>query len=237
MAVLVRSVRGADELRRALDGAGVPVRVPGVRAPLREEPVVSMLLLALEAAADPSRLDPAVLERLACGPVGGGDPVRWRRLVLRARAVAAAAGDRAVSGEEAVAGLCDSLREVLAGRAPVPAQGAAFGGLSPAVAGPVVRVADVLAAGARAVPLGTEEALWQVWDRLRVAERWRRTALRGGPDAVRAHADLDAAVALFDAAAAWAERNPRAEVTVSSSTCARAPWATTASAATVSRTP
>ena len=212
MAVLVRSVRGADELRRALDGAGVPVRVPGVRAPLREEPVVSVLLLALEAAAEPGRLDPQALERLACGPVGGGDPVRWRRLVLRARAAAAEAGDRAVSGEEAVAGLCDAVREVLAGRAAVPAPGAAFAGLPPAVVAPVVRVVDVLAAGAAAVPDGVEEALWQVWDRLRVAERWRRTALRGGPDAVRAHADLDAAVALFDAAAAWADRNPRGDV-------------------------
>ncbi|MFC3690418.1 PD-(D/E)XK nuclease family protein [Aquipuribacter hungaricus] len=213
MAVLVRSVPGADELRRALDGAGVPVRVPGVRAPLRDEPVVSVLLLALEVATDPSRLDVAGLERLACGPVGGGDPVRWRRLVLRARASAAEAGDRAVSGDEAVEGVCAAVRAVLAGEAPVPGHGSAFAGLPPAVVGPVVRVVEVLAAGARAVPDGVEETLWQVWDRLRVAERWRRTALRGGPDAVRAHADLDAAVALFDAAAAWVERTPRGEAT------------------------
>ncbi len=212
MAVLVRSVRGADELRRALDGAGVPVRVPGVRAPLREEPVVSTVLLALEAAVEPARLDPDVLRRLACGPVGGGDPVRWRRLVLQARAAATADAGRAVSGDDAVHRVCDVVRDVLAGRAPVPGHGAAFAGLPPAVVAPVVRVAEVLAAGAAAVDAGVEEVLWQVWDRLRVAERWRRTALRGGPDAVRAHADLDAAVALFDTAAAWVDRTPRGGV-------------------------
>lgn len=212
MAVLVRSVRGADELRRALDGAGVPVRVPGVRSPLRDEPAVSVLLLAVQTAADPSGLDPEALRRLACGPVGGGDPVRWRRLVLRARAVAAQAGARAVSGEEALEGLCDAVRQVLAGEVAVPSPGSGFAGLPAAVVAPVVRVAEVLAAGARAVPDGVEEVLWQVWDRLRVAEAWRRTALRGGPDGVRAHADLDAAVALFDAAAAWVDRHPRGEV-------------------------
>lgn len=239
MAVVVRSVSGADELRRALDSAGVPVRVPGVRAPLREEAVVGLLLLALDVAADPDRLDPAALERLFVGPLGGGDPVRWRRLVLQARAVArarsvpgddvavpggeespdvagevvtAAAEGRAVSGDEALAGVCAEVRQVLRGRAPVPAHGQGFAGLAPAVAGPLVRLVEVLAGGAAAVPDGLEEALWQVWDRLRVAERWRRTALRGGPDAVRADADLDAVLALFDAAAGWVDRNPRGTV-------------------------
>ena len=212
MAVLVRSVRGADELRRALDGAGVPVRVPGVRAPLREEPVVSLLLLALEVAAEPARLDPSSLERLVCGPAGGGDPVRWRRLVLSARGAAAQAGGRAVSGEEAVVGLCDAVRAVLEGRVVAPVHAGGFAGLPAAVVAPLVRVVEVLLAGARVVPDGVEEALWQVWDRLHVAERWRRTALRGGPDAVRAHADLDAAIALFDAAAAWVSRTPRGQV-------------------------
>lgn len=212
MAVLVRSVRGADDLRRALEGAGVPVRAPGVRAPLREEPVVAVLLLALEVAAVPGTLDPPALERLFVGPVGGGDPVRWRRLVLAARAAARGPDGPAVSGDEAVQGVCDAVRDVLAGQHPVPAPGSSFAGLAPAVAAPLVRLVDVLAAGSRAAPDGLEDALWHVWDRLRVAERWRRTALRGGPDAVRAHADLDAALALFDAAATWVDHNPRGSV-------------------------
>ncbi len=212
MAVVVRSVRGADELRRTLEAAGVPVRVPGVRAPLREEPVVALLLSALEAAATPEVLDPALLERLCVGPVGGGDPVRWRRLVLQARARARLQDGRAVSGEEALAGVCDGVRAVLRGEVAAPTTGQAFAGISPAVAAPLVRVTDVLAAGARVVPDGVEDALWQVWDGLHLAERWRRTALRGGPDAVRAHADLDAVMALFDAAAGWVDRNPRGTV-------------------------
>ncbi|WP_380166206.1 PD-(D/E)XK nuclease family protein [Jannaschia sp. R86511] len=212
MAVVVRSVRGADELRRTLEGAGVPVRAPGVRAPLREEPVVSLLLSALEVAADPERLDPETLERLCVGPLGGGDPVRWRRLVVQARAAARPDDGRAVSGAQALTGVCDAVTAVLRGEAAVPLAGAAFAGLPPAVVAAVVRVTDVLAAGARAVPDGVEDALWQLWDRLRLAERWRRTALRGGPDAVRAHADLDAVMALFDAASAWVDRNPRGTV-------------------------
>ncbi|MGJ7441935.1 PD-(D/E)XK nuclease family protein [Aquipuribacter sp. MA13-6] len=212
MAVLVRSVRGADELRRTLEGAGVPVRAPGVRAPLREEPVVDLLLRALEVAADPDRLDPDVLQRLCVGPLGGGDPVRWRRLVVHARSAARPDDGRAVSGEEALTGVCGHVAAVLRGEAAVPAPGHAFAGLPPAVGASLVRVVDVLAAAARAVPDGVEDALWQLWDRLRLAERWRRTALRGGPDAVRAHADLDAVMALFDAASAWVDRNPRGDV-------------------------
>lgn len=212
MAVLVRSVRGADELRRTLEGAGVPVRAPGVRAPLRQEPVVDLLLRALEVAADPDLLDPDVLERLCVGPFGGGDPVRWRRLVMHARSAARPDDGRAVSGEEALAGVCRAVAAVMRGEAGVPAAGQAFAGLPPAVVASLVRVVDVLAAGARGVPDGVEDALWQLWDRLRLAERWRRTALRGGPDAVRAHADLDAVMALFDAVSSWVDRNPRGDV-------------------------
>jgi len=212
MAVLVRSVRGADELRRTLEGAGVPVRVPGVRAPLREEPVVGLLLSALDVAADPDLLEVEVLERLCVGPLGGGDPVRWRRLVAQARTTARTEEGPAVSAAEAMAGVCADVAAVLRGEASVPAPGQPFAGLTPAVVVSLVRVVDVLRAGARAVPDGVEDALWHLWDRLRLAERWRRTALRGGPDAIRAHADLDAVMALFDAASAWVDRNPRGHV-------------------------
>lgn len=211
MAVVVRSVRGADQLRRTLDAAGVAVRAPGVREPLRDDPVVALLLLALEVCADPERLDPVVLERLVVGPLGGGDPVRWRRLVLQARQQHRPASG-GISGAEAVAVVCGEVRPLVAGHERVPSTGAPFAGLGAAVAAPLLRVVDVLAAGGRAVPAGIEETLWQVWDRWGVAESWRRTALRGGPDGARADADLDAVMGLFATAASWLDRQPRGDV-------------------------
>ena len=44
----------------------------------------------------------------------------------------------------------------------------------------------------------------------RLAEPWRRTALAGGPAGARADRDLDAVVALFDAAARYVDRLPQA---------------------------
>jgi superfamily I DNA/RNA helicase/RecB family exonuclease len=212
MAVVVRSVRSADQLRRTLEGAGVPVRVPGVRAPLREEPVVDLLLAAVEVAAGPQVLDPDLLERLCVGPLGGGDPVRWRRLVTQARAVARGDDGRAVSGPDALVRVCDAVRDVLAGRAPAPAHGEGFAGLGAGPAAPLVRLVGVLAAGSAAVPDGVEDTLWQVWDHLHLAERWRRTALRGGVEGARADADLDAVLGLFATASAWVDRHPRGDV-------------------------
>ena len=212
--------------RRAAPGPGRcrgPVRVPGrPGTPARGARGVG-------AAAGPrgrGRPRPAGPEALRAAGVRAG-----RR--RRPRAVAAAGPARPGRGRRGrrargvrrggLAGCATRSARCSPGGPPCPRPATAFGGLPPAVVAPVVRVVDVLAAGAAGRARGVEEALWQVWDRLRVAERWRRTALRGGPDAVRAHADLDAAVALFDAAAAWVDRNPRGEVAgLRRATCARA---------------
>ncbi|WP_336923985.1 PD-(D/E)XK nuclease family protein [Aquipuribacter sp. SD81] len=208
MAVLVRSGAAAARLRRALAVADVPVHVPGVRTPLRDEPAVSLLLEAAETAARPELLDPERLERLAVGPVGGADPVRWRRLVRLARGRLAARAGRAVGTDEALQALCDELRVVVAAPADGAHGRAAPLGLPPAAAAPLTRLVEVLRAGARGAAAGVEHCLWGVWDAWGVAVPWRRLALSGGSGADRADADLDAVVALFDVAGAWAERHP-----------------------------
>jgi hypothetical protein len=86
-------------------------------------------------------------------------------------------------------------------------------------------VAQVISAGvAAAVPAGdgaragqafaesvtAETVLWAIWSASRLAGPWQRAALSGGPAGARADRDLDAVVALFDAAARFVDRLPQA---------------------------
>ncbi len=57
---------------------------------------------------------------------------------------------------------------------------------------------------------GVEGVLWQAWQASGLARRLSAVALGGGPGAAAADRDLDAVVALFDAAARFADRLPKA---------------------------
>jgi RecB family exonuclease len=52
--------------------------------------------------------------------------------------------------------------------------------------------------------------LWAVWESAGLATAWRRAALRGGQAGARSDRDLDAVVALFEAAARYVDRLPHA---------------------------
>ncbi|MFF8839486.1 ATP-dependent helicase [Streptomyces sp. NPDC015130] len=65
MAVLTRAAAALPSLRRALTSAGVPVETDAADTPLRHEPAVSPLLLALRAVAKPTGTTPPA-------PVAGG---------------------------------------------------------------------------------------------------------------------------------------------------------------------
>lgn len=217
MAVVVRSVRRADTLLRVLTSASVPVQVPGVTAPLRAEPVVAMLLDALDVAADPALLDPELLGRLARSPLGGADPLRWRRLSLAVRRSATERAGVAVSGHDALSELCDTVTDLVLDRTRLPGEGQSLAGLPAAVVGPVVRLARVLRAGAQVVAKADapvlEHALWELWSASGLATRWRGAALGPGPEAARADRDLDAVIAVFAAASGWVDLHPTASVT------------------------
>ena len=80
-------------------------------------------------------------------------------------------------------------------------------------AGEPARRVGVLLALARQSALagGTaEDVLWTVWSASELAAVWQRASLRGGPAGASADRDLDAVVALFDAAARFVDRLPRA---------------------------
>jgi superfamily I DNA/RNA helicase/RecB family exonuclease len=198
MAVVVRSARGTEPLRRALSAAGVPVAVPAAELPVRDEPAVVPLRLALRCALDPGALTPDVAIDLLTGPLGGVDAVGLRRLRQALRAEELAAGGGRGSDILLVEALGEPGTLLL---------------LDPYLARGARRVAAVLAAGreAAAVPGATAESvLWRVWEVAGLAEGWRRSALAGGSPGTRADRDLDAVVALFEAAARYVDRMPQA---------------------------
>jgi ATP-dependent exoDNAse (exonuclease V) beta subunit len=82
------------------------------------------------------------------------------------------------------------------------------------VARPAVRVVRVLDAGRLALAGGgsAEDVLWAMWQASGLGPRWARASAAGGQAGAVADRDLDAVVALFDAAAGFVDRLPHAEV-------------------------
>ncbi|MFT3872722.1 MAG: ATP-dependent DNA helicase [Nocardioides sp.] len=204
MAVLVRSGRTTiPPLRRALAAAGVPVDVASDDTPLVREPAVVPLLDALAAVtaldeADPQEtayVDAQRAQALFTSPLAGLDAtdvrVVSRRLRTRELAEATQAGRPPRSSTEL-------LREALVdpdvlGAIPDPSSGERRAG---ALARLLADTRAALEAGA-----SVEELLWLLWDGTAWPDRLRAAVGRGGLTARLAHRDLDAIVALFDAAA------------------------------------
>jgi superfamily I DNA/RNA helicase/RecB family exonuclease len=204
MAVLVRSGRSTiPGLRRALLAAGVPVEVAADDTPLVREPAVAPLLDALSIAVDadvddpshPSYVDPSRAADLLASPLADMDASDVRVLARRLRArerVAADAEHRHPRPSP------DLLREALLDPgvlADVPEPGEAER-RALALARLIRTVREELADGAT-----VEQALWVLWDGTSWPARLRATTHRGGVAARMAHRDLDAVVALFEAAA------------------------------------
>ncbi|MGY1745334.1 ATP-dependent helicase [Blastococcus sp. SYSU D00695] len=207
MAVVVRTALALGPLRRALSSAGVPVAVSADDLPLHAQPAVAPLLGALTVllprpgvpeGALP--LDEPAAEALLASPLGGATVLDLRRL---RRAVRIALAKHGIDAAERGAPLATVLtdEELLAE-------------LPEHVARPAARVAGVLAAGRAALALrGTaEDVLWAMWQRSGLAAKWARASAVGGATGAAADRDLDAVVALFDAAAGFVDRLPSADV-------------------------
>jgi superfamily I DNA/RNA helicase/RecB family exonuclease len=180
MAVLVRSAqRQVPALRRALTAAGVPVTVAGDELPLPDEPGVRPLLTLLRCAARPGRLDDETAAELLTGPLGQTDSLGLRKL------------RRALGGA--------SLREALTDPRVLHA-------VSERTAAPARRVAALLDLAAREAGRGapTEDVLWAVWSESGLAARWEEQAAHDNA----ADRDLDAVLALFEAAARFTDDLP-----------------------------
>jgi superfamily I DNA/RNA helicase/RecB family exonuclease len=180
MAVLVRSAQWQfPVLRRALATAGIPVTVAGDELPLPDEPGVRPLLTLLRCALRPAELDEETAAELLTGPLGQTDNLGLRKL------------RRALGGTP--------LAEALAAPQTLHT-------VRERVAEPARRVAVLLRTAKQAIASGgtAQDVLWAVWDSSGLAERWERQA-EHDPAADR---DLDAVLALFDAAGRFADDLP-----------------------------
>ncbi|NYJ04552.1 ATP-dependent helicase [Petropleomorpha daqingensis] len=206
MAVVVRSAVALAPLRRALAQAGVPVAVSADDLPLAAQPAVAPFLSAISSLlpAGPGRPAPAGLdepaaEALLASPLGSATVLDLRRL---RRAVRIVLNGRGVDPAEKNAPLATAL-----------ADDTLLDELPEHVARPALRVAGVLASGRVALADGgtVEDVLWAMWQRSGLDRKWARASAAGGPTGAVADRDLDAVVALFDAAAGFVDRLPSAD--------------------------
>ncbi|MDQ1657338.1 MAG: hypothetical protein QOD41_2421, partial [Cryptosporangiaceae bacterium] len=204
MAVIVRSTaQYLSLLRRAMVHAGVPVEVAGEELPLVEQPGVLPLLLVMRCALRPSTLDEEAAVALLTSALGGADALGLRRLRQELRRVASVAGDQRSSGLLLVGALAD----------PAEWAGVGLSSANERWAGPAVRVAGLIEAAreaAEAAESTLEDVLWAVWRRTGLAEKWQQSSADGGVKGAAADRDLDAVVALFEAAARFTDRLPGA---------------------------
>lgn len=210
MAVIVRSVpQFSAPLRRALLSAGVPVTTPVPDLPLARQRASRALLLVLKAIAGRPRpqtaLTPEEVLELLSGPIGGADPLTLRRLRRGVRRTELTSGGTRESAEILVDLICAEDAQ---------SQETFLRSLTAVEAEPINRVRKVLrrARHARARNRGVEELLWEIWLAAGLEKNWVRQALRGGPAGAQADRDLDAVVALFDAAANYVDRLPAASI-------------------------
>jgi superfamily I DNA/RNA helicase/RecB family exonuclease len=182
MAVIVRSVRRtATGLARVLAAAGVPVAPPTLDSRLADNPVNRALLTVLDAVAE--GITAVRAEELLCGPIGGVDPVTFRRL---RRALVRA--DGSVPPRDFGSLLVEAVGDRVVGALPASQPRS------------LRRVRSVLRAASRGTDSDPRAALWQAWKYSCLERRLSAAAERGGQAGLSAGRNLDAVTALFDVA-------------------------------------
>ncbi|SEQ02996.1 ATP-dependent helicase [Lentzea albida] len=196
MAVVVRSATlSLPVLQRALLAAGIPVSVSSDELPLAQQPAVRPLLALVRAAAVPGSLDEDTAAMLLSSSYGGADPLALRRLRRGLRRLEMAAGGDRPSGELLVEVVETADR---------------LAALEDAESLPARRIGRLLSLARKAIEAGksVEVVLWDLWTESGLQERWVGQSARRGMPGMQADRDLDAIVALFEAAAKYVDRLP-----------------------------
>ncbi|RVW05815.1 ATP-dependent helicase [Rhodococcus xishaensis] len=206
MAIIARSVpRALPPLRRALLAAGVPITTAASELPLAKQHGVAGLLAVLRALSGSEFSGEDALALLS-GPIGGAEPVSLRRLRRGLRRVELASGSDRDSAE--------LLRAIVVDGPDGEGVAHLLPGLTDVESASLRRVLRVLRRAR--VPLdrgrGIEEVLWAAWQATGLERRWAAASAYGGPIGAQADRDLDAVVALFDEAADYVDRLPRAQL-------------------------
>ncbi|WP_165165414.1 ATP-dependent DNA helicase [Corynebacterium qintianiae] len=196
MAVVVRSTSLIEPVRRSLLHAGVPVVLNPTDVVLSEQRIVAALILGLRALTE--NLSASEWRDLLLGPVGGTDPVTLRRLL------------RGLRRWEPEGRAEDTLRRLLSSGQQLPDFGSVLTDRELSI---LHHVRGVLDAGRAALAEGSvEDVLWAVWNATGLSNRLLAAALRGGATGSQADLDLDAVMALFDAAGDFVERRANSGV-------------------------
>lgn len=184
-AVIARTGRSeVAPIARALRQAGVPVEVAGDEIALSEQLAVRPLVFALGLTLSDS-VDADQAARLLTSPLGHLEPVELRALGRALREAARSRGEQPMSSAQ-------HLAEALNDPSKLP---------SAPEAALVVRDLGKLIASARsdvAAGASVHRVVWRLWDGTGWPARLRAEAMQGD---LRANADLDAVVELFELAA------------------------------------
>ena len=197
LAVIAHDTRQVTGLQAELSARDVPALSPGSAQALGQiAPVRDLLRLIEMAAADRWSAD-EVTDALL-GVTGRLDPIELRRLRSALRHAEVAAGGERAGRELLLAAMRSPVEfDIIDAR---EARRAA------ALARTLAHLRDELERGASA-----HELLWAAWERSGLQKPWARTAAGHGPIADQAGRDLDAVVALFQAAKRFGERSVDAD--------------------------
>ena len=225
IAVIVRSKSQAAPIRRGLLSAGVPVADDPTEIVLSEQPMVRALLLVVRGAVD-TNLTNDELERMVLSPIGGGDPVTFRRILRglrrgfmrlefddpdKADGLTRMIRTDVEDDGRRVFRAIDALRFILLGGELADLTK----NLTAREKDLIMRVRSVIEAGQTAYRNGEsiETILWEVWNAAGLSDVLVDQSLRGGAVGSMADRHLDAVMSLFDAAGDYVERHPASTIT------------------------
>lgn len=207
MSVIIRSPSTrATTLRRVFASMNIPVREEIQSLPLNAQPAVAPLitLASLSFALNRKEITPErvaellpneLIDQLLLSRYGGADFLTLKR--IRATLINSREADDSRTSYQI-------LREFLT----ISMATADWSELAP-----VKRIADLITNGRKAARSGatSEDVLWAIWNSAQdeegvaLSQRWQRDAISGDESADR---DLDGVLALFEAAARYADQRP-----------------------------